>query len=376
MSEPTIFCFFPLASVGGTEHVHLDVLMALGASHKEIYIRYKVNPWKGMAFKATSEARNEGIQLLSSFKLHGSVTFLSSYLEAPRLGRLIRSWYVKRLARRINSCPNALVLFWHRESIEFLWPYLDSHVRIIDIVHNNSNNQSPDAHYLLNDWAPRINHRVLVNGGLKKWILPLYAAANYPDELANRISTINHTVTIPDELPNKSTSVFNVLFVGRDSKEKRMELFLEITKRLAHIPFIQFHLIGIEREVAIGANLTSHGVLIDRAQIESMYARAHVLVLTSESEGFPKVIAEAMAFGCVPIVTAVGAIPEVLNHGEQAILTDPLNCVNETVNFLSTFLVDRTEYETLSKKAYLYAKEEFDTNRFNNEWRTLIQTLS
>lgn len=375
MSEPTIFCFFPLASVGGTELVHLDVLKALGASHKEIYIRYKVNPWKGMAFKATSEARNEGIQLLSSFKLHGSVTFLSSYLEAPRLGRLIRSWYVKRLARRINSCPNALVLFWHRESIEFLWPYLDSNVRIIDIVHNNSNNQSPDAHYLLNDWAPRINRRVLVNGGLKKWILPLYAAANYPDQLTNRISTINHTVTIPDELPNKSTSVFNVLFVGRDSKEKRVELFLEITKRLAHIPFIQFHLIGIEREVAIGANLTSHGVLIDRAQIESKYARAHVLVLTSESEGFPKVIAEAMAFGCIPIATAVGAIPEMLSHGEYAFLTDPKQCVEETIEHIERLSQDPADFTERSKKAYFYAKNHFDSERFNVEWRALIQSL-
>ena len=132
-----IFYFFPLASVGGTERVHLDVLNALSIYPTEIFIRYKVTPWKGMAFKATSEARNEGIQLLSSFKLHGAVTFLSSYLEAPRLGRLIRSWYVKRLARRINSCPNSVVLFWHRESIEFLWPYLDSHVRIIYIFHNN-----------------------------------------------------------------------------------------------------------------------------------------------------------------------------------------------------------------------------------------------
>jgi glycosyltransferase involved in cell wall biosynthesis len=99
-------------------------------------------------------------------------------------------------------------------------------------------------------------------------------------------------------------------------------------------------------------------------------------VLTSESEGFPKVISEAMAFGCVPIVTAVGAIPEVLIHGEQAMLTDPMKCVDETVQFLSALLENHSEYKTLSKNAYLYAKEEFDTNRFNNGWRALIQTLS
>lgn len=369
------FCFFPLASVGGTELVHLDVLKALGSSNKEIYIRYRVNPWKGMAFKTIPEARHEGIQLLSSFKLYGSVTFLSNYLEAPRFGRLIRSLFIKRLARRINSCPNAIVLFWHRESIEFLWPYLASHVRIIDIVHNNSNNDSPDAHYLLNDWAPRINHRVLVNGGLKKWILPLYEAANYPEELINRMSTINHTVTIPDELPNKSTSVFNVLFVGRDSKEKRVELLLEIAKRLAHIPAIQFHLIGIEREVGNEAHVTSHGVLIDRADLESMYTQAHVLVLTSESEGFPKVIAEAMAFGCVPIVTRVGAIPEMLSQGEYAFLTDPMHCVAETIEHIVELSQDPVDFTERSKKAYFYAKKHFDSERFNVEWRALIQSL-
>jgi glycosyltransferase involved in cell wall biosynthesis len=87
------------------------------------------------------------------------------------------------------------------------------------------------------------------------------------------------------------------------------------------------------------------------------------------------VISEAMAFGCVPIVTAVGAIPEVLVHGKQAIITNPLKCVDESVHYLNALLEDYSEYETLSKNAYLYAKEEFDSNRFNNGWRALIQTL-
>jgi glycosyltransferase involved in cell wall biosynthesis len=204
----------------------------------------------------------------------------------------------------------------------------------------------------------------------------LYQEQLYPLELLQRISTINHQVAIPVELPNKPSDIFNVLYVGREAKEKRISLFFQIVEYFSNDPRIKFHAVGIDQAINTPQNVQCLGVITRKDSIERLYETSHVLVLTSESEGFPKVISEAMAFGCVPVVTAVGAIPEVLNHGEQAILTDPLYCVNETVNFLSTFLVDRTEYETLSKKAYLYAKEEFDTNRFNNEWRTLIQTLS
>ncbi len=376
MNKPQLFYFFPLASVGGTERVHLDVLNALSDYPAEIFIRYKVNPWKGIAFKQSKEGKKEGVQLKSEFEVYGKCTFLSDYLEAPRFGRFIRAWYIKRLVKKINASSNPIVIFWHRESIEFLWDQLAPHVKIIDIVHNNSNNHSPDASYLLNDWAPRINHRVLVNAGLMRWIKPLYQEQRYPLELLQRISIINHQVSIPKQLPIKSMDVFRVLYVGRNAKEKRISLLFEIAKHFANDSRVRFEAVGIDQSDKAPNNVHCFGVITDKKTIERYYAYCHVLVLTSESEGFPKVIAEAMAFGCVPVVTAVGAIPEVLNHGDQAILTDPLNCVNETVNFLNSFLVDRTEYETLSKKAYLYAKEEFDTNRFNNEWRTLIQTLS
>ena len=376
MNKPQLFYFFPLASVGGTERVHLDVLNALSDYPAEIFIRYKVNPWKGIAFKQSKEGKKEGVQLKSEFEVYGKCTFLSDYLEAPRFGRFIRAWYIKRLVKKINASSNPIVIFWHRESIEFLWDQLAPHVKIIDIVHNNSNNHSPDASYLLNDWAPRINHRVLVNAGLMRWIKPLYQEQRYPLELLQRISIINHQVSIPKQLPIKSMDVFRVLYVGRNAKEKRISLLFEIAKHFANDSRVRFEAVGIDQSDKAPNNVHCFGVITDKKTIERYYAYSHVLVLTSESEGFPKVIAEAMAFGCVPVVTAVGAIPEVLNHGDQAILTDPLNCVNETVNFLNSFLVDRTEYETLSKKAYLYAKEEFDTNRFNNEWRTLIQTLS
>jgi glycosyltransferase involved in cell wall biosynthesis len=166
-----------------------------------------------------------------------------------------------------------------------------------------------------------------------------------------------------------------VLFVGRDAKEKRVSLFFEIAEHFTQNPRITFHAVGVESSINTPANVTCLGVITSKESIDHVYENAHVLVLTSESEGFPKVISEAMAFGCVPIVTAVGAIPEVLVHGKQAILTNPLKCVDESVHYLNSLLEDYTEYETLSKNAYLYAKEEFDSNRFKNGWKKLIQSL-
>ncbi|MEY5133510.1 MAG: hypothetical protein RLZZ198_1514 [Bacteroidota bacterium] len=375
MSKTRIFFFFPLASVGGTERVHLDVLNALSNYPLEIFIRYRVNPWKGMAHRRTKEAKREGVQWLSLFKAFGSVTFLSTFLEAPRFGRLIRRLYIKRLASKINSASNPVVVFWHRESIEFLLPFIESHVKLVDIVHNNSNNSVADPCYLNNDLALRIDRRVLVNIGLLNWINLLYSNAGYPSELLERIKVINHKVNFPSSIPNKPTTDFNVIFVGREAKEKRVDLFLEIASCCADLAAIKFHVVGIKSEFSSQSNITWHGVVLDQAHIESLYSQSHALVMTSESEGFPKVIAESMAFGCVPIVTAVGGIPSVLQDGDCAILTNPDQCVEESIAHIVTLSQHPLDFNERSKKAYFYAKEHFDSERFDNEWKKLIQSL-
>jgi glycosyltransferase involved in cell wall biosynthesis len=57
--------------------------------------------------------------------------------------------------------------------------------------------------------------------------------------------------------------------------------------------------------------VTFHGWL-PRPAVEPLYARAHLLLLPSDSEGFPKVLSEAMAFGVVPLAGAVSSIPQAL----------------------------------------------------------------
>jgi glycosyltransferase involved in cell wall biosynthesis len=64
-------------------------------------------------------------------------------------------------------------------------------------------------------------------------------------------------------------------------------------------------------ELGIAGAVTFHGWL-PRASIEPLYAAAHVLLFPSVTEGWPKVLSEGMAFGVVPVASAISSIPQYL----------------------------------------------------------------
>lgn len=47
-------------------------------------------------------------------------------------------------------------------------------------------------------------------------------------------------------------------------------------------------------------------------EVKEAYQKAHFVILPSKSEGWPKAIAEAMFFGCIPIATPVSCVPWML----------------------------------------------------------------
>ncbi|MBL8007050.1 MAG: glycosyltransferase [Ignavibacteria bacterium] len=53
---------------------------------------------------------------------------------------------------------------------------------------------------------------------------------------------------------------------------------------------------------------------INREELKSVYSKSHLILLPSESEGFPKVIAEAAAYGCVPVVSDISSISQYFNN--------------------------------------------------------------
>src|SRR6266540_244072 len=94
----------------------------------------------------------------------------------------------------------------------------------------------------------------------------------------------------------------------------------------SYLKEVQFFLVGrwlddsaAELTSIAPPNVKVTGRLPDR-DLQSLLARAKVYCQPSYTEGFGVAIAEAMASGCVPVVTRVGAIPEVV--GETGIFAD------------------------------------------------------
>lgn len=101
-------------------------------------------------------------------------------------------------------------------------------------------------------------------------------------------------------------------------ERKGHRAFVEAAREL---PEIEFVLAGgwagddaiDELRAVAGPNVTFTGRLPDEA-LDEEFRRAAIYVQPSWHEGFGLAVAEAMLAGCVPVVTAAGALPEVVGE--------------------------------------------------------------
>ncbi|WP_299101300.1 glycosyltransferase [uncultured Winogradskyella sp.] len=107
-------------------------------------------------------------------------------------------------------------------------------------------------------------------------------------------------------------------FVGRLEEEKGIGLLVNAFKNLS-VDFQKqvgtIHIVGDgklreyfqNQTKDIGLNFEFYGYL-SRKDVHHIYKISHAIILPSASEGFPKVISEAMNYGCLPIVSNVSSI--------------------------------------------------------------------
>lgn len=100
---------------------------------------------------------------------------------------------------------------------------------------------------------------------------------------------------------------------------------------------------------------------INRNQLNEVYKQSHVLLLPSRSEGFPKVVAEAASFGCIPVVTDVSSIGQYVVHAESGFLLKD-NQASTIANMLEELFI-HTDLKRVSEGA-VSMSEKFTYERF------------
>jgi glycosyltransferase involved in cell wall biosynthesis len=89
------------------------------------------------------------------------------------------------------------------------------------------------------------------------------------------------------------------------------------------------------------------------------------------SEGWPKVVAEGMFWGCLPIASKVSCVPNMLANGNRGLLLD-MNLEGDA-NKIITLLQDNNLYQEKVNNAIQWSRQ-YTLDVFENEIKQLLQS--
>jgi len=94
---------------------------------------------------------------------------------------------------------------------------------------------------------------------------------------------------------------------------------------------------------------------VSKETLKEAYQKSHFLLLLSKSEGWPKVVAEAMFWGCVPITSRVSCVPWMLANGERGLLVD--NDIDGIISSIESLFTDKEAYHQMSLNAQKWSQQ-------------------
>lgn len=192
---------------------------------------------------------------------------------------------------------------------------------------------------------------------------------------ANEVARVRRELGIPPGAPVVGTvAVFRA--------QKRLDLWLEVASRLlSEHPETRFLLVGdgplrgeLEaraRELGLGGSAIFCGLQEDVAPYLSAM---DVFLSTSEFEGLPLALLEAMAAGRPVVATAVGGVGEVIRDAENGLLL-PFGDLDRATEAVSRLLGDREAARRLGEEGRRTVERDFGIERMVRETEALYRRV-
>jgi glycosyltransferase involved in cell wall biosynthesis len=174
--------------------------------------------------------------------------------------------------------------------------------------------------------------------------------------------------------PTGAVKLYDVVFVGRMSRNKGVELFLDVLEKTGCIGVAvgEGPLLSWVRHEAKKRGLKLHtpGFAKDGAEVARYINESRLLLMPSLSEGGPRVVLEAMACGVPVVATPVGIVPDVL----------PPECIEEwdagdLADKVRNILQDESLYQRLSQQGLMTVRG-FEKTKSIHEYAQTLQRIA
>lgn len=200
-----------------------------------------------------------------------------------------------------------------------------------------------------------------------------------------RVQTNPVTIQLPKTEINLSKKEKIVLYVGRIEPEiKKPQRIIDMWKLLQkQFPDWRLIMVGdgpdkdrLENEIE--SEKITNVKLVGFQNPQPYYEKASILLLTSETEGFPLVLAECMSYGVVPCVyDSFPASSDIVTDGKNGILIPKVNDtfdVQKSAGQVSSVMKDDTKLRDMSENAIATAHL-YSVERISKDWEKTFEYL-
>lgn len=120
---------------------------------------------------------------------------------------------------------------------------------------------------------------------------------------------------------------------------------------------------GLEKSIFLHGN-------VDKTALIEAWRKSHFLVFISKSEGWPKAVAEAMFWGCLPLTTKVSCVPDMIGYGKRGDLVEPNP--NLIAKKIESYMQKPKAYSEKCEAAMKWSQQ-FTLEKFDSEIEKLLK---
>lgn len=356
-----LFFFFDRYVIGGAQRVHIDILHSVKDEPKQVYFtRLSPNDVLKKEFYNIPFSENRDIHFWCD-------------------NLLFRLFTVHYYAFYINQHKRAHVFSSNSTFFYDMLFFLKKDVIKTELLHNFTMGKRGMEYFGLGNYQ-YLDNRMVIDKATKHNIINQYKEYGVPKKYNTRVHLIEPGVMIPENVEKPTGLPLKVLYAGRGGAQKRIPLLDAIASYFIKQKMpVEFHFAGSmmdELSAFVKEHSVIHGEISRQEDMYQLYKNTDVILMTSAYEGFPMLIKEGMACGCIPVVTALDGNRSHLADGENALLLKEPEKEQQVIangiaaiNRLST---DSSLRIRLSKSAYAYSTIHFNKEQFTRFYREFL----